>query len=115
MNNHTIRRLRPMLPRVSHVGRRGGRRVPPCDPPAARLTLDRGSVVPLCAVCIESGRVTEATYQTSDHLCGCDRHIHELEQYGRAAIRRQRKRTARDMPEQRDAVSAARARRSADG
>ncbi len=42
-------------------------------------------------MCFEAGRATEATYQTSDQLCGCDQHIQELEQHGRAAIRRQRR------------------------
>jgi hypothetical protein len=53
--------------------------------------LDRGSIVPLCVVCIEAGRATEATYQTRDFLCGCDQHIQELEQHGRAAVRRARR------------------------
>jgi hypothetical protein len=53
--------------------------------------LDRGSTVPLCAVCIEAGRATEATHQTRDGLCGCDQHIQQLEQHGRAAVRRQRR------------------------
>jgi len=52
--------------------------------------LDRGCTVPLCAVCIEAGRATEATYQTRDWLCGCDQHIQQLEQHGRAAVRRRR-------------------------
>jgi hypothetical protein len=46
--------------------------------------------MPPCAVCIEAGRATEATFQTSEGLCGCDEHIAELEQHGRAAIRRAR-------------------------
>ena len=52
--------------------------------------LDRGSTVLFCAVCIEAGRATEATHQTRDGLCGCDQHIQQLEQHGRAAVRRQR-------------------------
>ncbi|ORU98733.1 hypothetical protein AWB93_12855 [Mycobacterium bohemicum] len=50
--------------------------------------LDRGSLVTYCIVCIQAGRPTEATYQTKDLLCGCDEHIHELEQHGLAAVRR---------------------------
>jgi len=57
--------------------------------------LDRGSVVPLCVVCIEAGRATEATRQTRDLWCGCDEHIQELEQDGLAAIRRQRSAVSR--------------------
>jgi hypothetical protein len=53
--------------------------------------LDRGSIVPPCVVCIEAGRATEATHQTKDFLCGCDQHIQELEQHGRAAIRQARR------------------------
>ncbi|WP_156747943.1 hypothetical protein [Mycobacterium sp. E3198] len=86
MHNLTIRRRR-----------RGRRRVLPRDLPTGRTTstrIDRGSIVPLCALCIEAGRATEATFQTRDQLCGCDQHILELEQYGRAAIHRQRKRVA---------------------
>jgi hypothetical protein len=52
--------------------------------------LDHGSIVPLCAVCIEVGCTTEATHQTRDGLCGCDQHLQQLEQHGRAAVRRQR-------------------------
>ncbi len=52
--------------------------------------LDRGSTVPVCAVCIEAGRATEATHHTRDGLCGCEQHIQQLEQHGRAAVRRQR-------------------------
>jgi hypothetical protein len=53
--------------------------------------LDRGSTVPLCVLCFEAGRATEAIYQSTGHLCGCDQHIQQLEQHGRAAIHRQRK------------------------
>src|SRR5262245_20555584 len=53
--------------------------------------LDRGSIVPFCVVCIEFSRATEATHQTKDLLCGCDQHIQELEQHGRAAIHRARR------------------------
>jgi hypothetical protein len=52
--------------------------------------LDHGSIVPVCAVCIEAGRTTEAIHQTRNGLCGCDQHIQQLEQHGRAAVRRQR-------------------------
>src|SRR5277367_1060905 len=83
MYNLTILRLRPilrLLPRGtrSHVHQTMSR------------PLDRGSTVPLCAVCIEAGRATEATHQTRDGLCGCDQHIQQLEQHGRVAVRRQR-------------------------
>jgi hypothetical protein len=67
---------------------------PPWDPPAGRTIstpLDYSSAVPLCVICIEASRATEATRQTSDMLCGCDEHIQQLEQHGRAAIHRQRK------------------------
>jgi len=93
MNNLAIRGIRPILRLMPRSTRRGDRRVPPCDLSARQTMstpLDRGSVVPLCAVCIEAGRATEATHQTRDHLCGCDQHIQQLEQHGRAAIRRQR-------------------------
>jgi hypothetical protein len=53
--------------------------------------IDRGSFVPFCVVCIEFSRATEATHQTKDLLCGCDQHIQELEQHGRAAIHRARR------------------------
>jgi hypothetical protein len=98
MNNLTIRRLRPMLRFMPRSTRIDGHRVlPRGDLPAGPTTstpLDRGSIVAPCAVCIEAGRATEATYQTRDQLCGCDEHIQELERHGRAAIRRQRKRIA---------------------
>ncbi len=77
--------------------RRGRHRALACDQPTGQIAstrLDRGSIVPLCAVCIEAGRATEATFQTRDQLCGCDHHIRELEQYGRTAIHRERKRVA---------------------
>jgi hypothetical protein len=93
MNNLTILRLRPILRLLPRNTRRGRHRVPPCELPAGQTMstrLDRGSTVPVCAVCIEAGRATDATYQTRDGLCGCDQHIQELEQHGRAAIRRQR-------------------------
>ena len=93
MNNLTILRLRPILRLLPRSTRRGGHRVPPCDlpdGPTMSAPLDRGSTVPVCAVCIEAGRATEATHQTRDGLCGCDQHIQELEQHGRAAVRRQR-------------------------
>lgn len=93
MNNLAIRRLRPLLRLMSRSTRSVYPRVPPCDLTARQTTtrpLDRGSVVCLCAVCIEAGRATAATHQTRDQLCGCDQHIRQLEQYGRAAIRRQR-------------------------
>ncbi len=93
MHNLTIRRRR-----------RGRHRVLPCDLPASQITstrLDRSSVVLLCAVCIEAGRATEATFQTSDQLCGCDQHILELERDGRAAIHRQRNRVAAQAVESR--------------
>jgi hypothetical protein len=91
MNSPTI--LRPILRLLPRGTRCGRHRVPPCDLPADQTMstpLDRGSTVPLCAVCIEAGRATEATHQTRDGLCGCDQHIQELEQHGRAAVRRQR-------------------------
>ncbi len=69
----------------------------PSELPTGRITsttLDCSSVVPLCVMCIEDGRATEATFQTSDQLCGCGQHILELEQYGRTAIHRERKRVA---------------------
>jgi len=96
MNNPTILRLRPMLRLRSRSTRSGRHRVLargalPAGQPTS-TPLDRGSTIPLCALCIEYGRPTEATYQTRDQLCGCDQHIQELEQHGRAAIRRQRKR-----------------------
>jgi len=98
MNNLTILRLRPILRLLPHSTRRGRHRAPRWDLPAGQTLsapLDRGSIVPLCAVCIEAGRATEATYQTRDLLCGCDQHIQQLEQHGRAAIRRQRSAKAR--------------------
>ena len=67
------------------------------DPETMSTPLDRGSTVPLCAVCIEAGRATEATHQTRDLLCGCDQHIQELEQHGRAAVRRARRARALGM------------------
>ncbi len=92
MNNLAILRLRPiqrLLPRrtQSHL-----HRLPPCGLPAQTTStpLDRSSIATLCAVCIEAGRATAATYQTRDGLCGCDQHIQELEEHGRAAVRRQR-------------------------
>ncbi|WP_156738437.1 MULTISPECIES: hypothetical protein [unclassified Mycobacterium] len=97
MTNLTMRRLRPVLRLVPHSRRRGRHRALPYDLPAVRITsarLDHGSTVPLCAMCIEAGLATEATYQTSGLVCGCDRHIYELERDGRAAIHRQRKLTA---------------------
>jgi hypothetical protein len=93
MNSLTILRLRPMLRLLPHSRRSDCPRVPPCHLPVGQTMstpLDRGSTVPLCAVCIEAGRATEATYQTRDGLCGCDQHNQQLEQHGRAAVRRQR-------------------------
>ena len=93
MNNLTIQRLRPILRLLPRSTRSGRHRVLPCDLSAGRTMsapLDRSSTVPLCALCFEAGRATEATYQTRDLLCGCDQHIQELEQHGRAAVRRQR-------------------------
>jgi hypothetical protein len=93
MINLTILRLRPILGLLPRATRRNGHRVPPCDLPAGQTMsrpLDRGSTFPVCAVCIEAGRATEATHQTTDGLCGCDQHIQQLEQHGRAAVRRQR-------------------------
>jgi hypothetical protein len=90
MNGLTTLCLRPilrLLPRStrsdSHLG------LPGALPAGRTLStpLDRWSIVPPCAVCIEAGRATEATHQTRDHLCGCDKHIQELEQHGRAAVR----------------------------
>jgi hypothetical protein len=99
MNNLAILRLRPILRLLPRSRRSHVDRVLPCDrPPAGQTTstpLDRGSIVPLCAVCIEAGRATDATYQTRDGLCGCDEHIRQLEQHGRAAVRRQRSSEAR--------------------
>lgn len=86
------------------IRRRGRHRALPCDLPTGRIMstrLDRGSIVPLCAVCIEAGHATEATFQTRDQLCGCDQHILELEQHGRAAIRQERKRVAAQAAESR--------------
>lgn len=104
MNTLTIERLRPMLRLVPYSRRRVRHSVPSCDVPAGLITstrLDHGSIVPLCVMCIEAGRATEATYQTGDQLCGCDQHIQELEQHGRAAIHRQRKRMAATRRDQR--------------
>jgi hypothetical protein len=72
--------------------------------------LDRSSVVFFCAVCIEAGRATEATYQTRDELFGCDQHIRELEQHGRAAIGRQRAAFARQLDAETCAAPPVRAR-----
>ena len=94
MNNLTIRRLRPILRLLPHSTRSHGHRVLPRGLSAGQTTstpLERGSIVPLCAVCIEAGLPTEATYQTRDLLCGCDQHIQQLEEHGRAAVRRQRR------------------------
>jgi len=93
MNSLTVLPLRPILRLRSRRARSDPYRVPPCDLPAGQpmsAPLDRGSTVPLCAVCFEAGRATEATYQTRDLLCGCDQHIKQLEQHGRAAVRRER-------------------------
>jgi hypothetical protein len=94
MNNFTILRLRPILRLLPRGTRSHVHRVLPCDLPAGQTMsrpLDRGSTVPVCAVCIEAGRATEATHQTRDGLCGCDQHIQQLEQHGRVAVRRQRR------------------------
>jgi hypothetical protein len=93
MNNLTIRRLRPLLRFMPRSTRSDRHRVLPCDLPAGptmSTPLDRSSSVPLCVLCIEAGRATEATHQTRDQLCGCDQHIRQLEQHGRTAIHRQR-------------------------
>jgi hypothetical protein len=93
MNRRIILSLRPVLRLLPHPTRGTQGRVPPYDPPtdqAFSTPLNRGSVMPLCALCIEAGRATEATFQTREGLGGCDEHIAELEQHGRAAIRRQR-------------------------
>jgi len=93
MSNLTIQRLRPMMRLLPRSTRSHRHRVQPWDLPAVQTQsapLDRGSTVPLCAVCIEAGRATEATCQTRDLLCGCDEHIRQLEQHGRAAVHRQR-------------------------
>jgi hypothetical protein len=93
MSNLTIQRLRPMMRLLPRSTRGHRHRVQPWDLPAVQTQsapLDRGSIVPLCAVCIEAGRATEATRQTRDLLCGCDEHIQQLEQHGRATVRRQR-------------------------
>jgi hypothetical protein len=93
MNSLTIQGLRPILRLVPRSTRSGRHRVLPCDLPTRQTSstpLDRGSTIPLCVVCFEAGRATEATHQTRDLLCGCDQHIQLLEQHGRAAVRRQR-------------------------
>lgn len=100
MNNLTVLGLSPILRLLPYRTRRARHRVPPHDPPVGQPSstpLDRGSTVALCAVCIEAGQATEATYQTRDMLCGCDEHIRELEIYGRAAVRRQRSAYRRDL------------------
>lgn len=87
----TLRRIRPILRLLPHGTRTGRPPVAPPSPPAGSVKsarLDRGSIVTYCIVCIQAGRPTEATYQTKDLLCGCDEHIHELEQHGLAAVRR---------------------------
>jgi hypothetical protein len=102
------------MPRGTRSGRH---RVPPCDLPTRQTMstpLDRGSTVPLCAVCIEAGRATEATYQTRDGLCGCDEHIQELERDGRAAVRGAR-RSAVSGPYEGPSVNAAPAGRTLPG
>ncbi len=94
MSSLTFLSLRPILRLLPRSTRSDRHRVLPCDLPAGptmSTPLDRGSTVPLCAVCIEAGRATEATYQTRDLLCGCDQHIQELEEHGRAAVRRARR------------------------
>ncbi len=94
MKTLTVRRLRRLLLVVSGSPRSDRRRAAPCDLRAGRASsvpLDRGSMVPLCVLCIEAGRATEATFQTREMLCGCDEHIKLLEQHGRAAIREQRR------------------------
>jgi hypothetical protein len=90
MSNLTFLRLRPMLRLLPRSSRSDRHRVHPCDLPAVQTLstpLDRGSIVIPCAVCIEAGCATEATYQTKDLLCGCDQHIQQLEQHGRTAVR----------------------------
>jgi hypothetical protein len=104
MHNLTIRRLRPKRLLMPRSRRRVRHRVLPCDLPTGRIMsnrVDRGSIVLLCAVCIEAGRATQATFQTRDQLCGCDQHILELERHGRAAIHRQRTRVAAQAVESR--------------
>ena len=98
MNNPTILRLRPILRLLPRRTQNHLHRVLPFGlPPGQTMStpLDRGSIVPLCAVCIEAGHATEATRQTGDGLCGCDQHIPQLEVHGRAAVRRQRSAEAR--------------------
>lgn len=100
MNILPVLRLRP-LRRLLPGSTKGHERdcpAMPCDLPAGQTVstpLGHRSVVPLCVVCIEASRATEATYQTRDLLCGCDEHIQQLEQHGRAAIRRQRSAVSR--------------------
>ena len=94
----TVLHLRPILRLLPGNTRSDCHPVLSCDLPGGRTMstpLDRGSVVPLCVVCIEAGRATEATRQTRDLWCGCDEHIQELEQDGLAAIRRQRSAVSR--------------------
>ena len=93
MSSLTFLSLRPILRLLPRSTRSHRHRVQPYDLAAVQTLstpLDRGSTVPLCAVCIEAGRATEATHQTRDLLCGCDEDIQQLEQHGRAAVRRQR-------------------------
>jgi hypothetical protein len=93
----TFLSLRPILRLLTRGTRSDRHRVLPCDLPAGQTMstpLDRGSIVPLCAVCIEAGRATEATHQTRDLLCGCDQHIQLLERHGRAAVRLARRSAA---------------------
>jgi hypothetical protein len=102
---NTVRNLclRPILRLLPGSRRSKRHRVPRCAAPAAQTTqtmstpLDCSSIVLFCVVCIEAGRPTEATYQTQDHLFGCDQHIQELEQHGRAALRRQRAAVGRQL------------------
>jgi hypothetical protein len=94
MNNPTFLRLRPVLRLLPRSTRSDRHRVPPCDLPAGQTMStppDRGSTVIHCAVCIQTGRATEATHQTRDLLCGCEQHIQQLEQDGLAAVRRARR------------------------
>ena len=97
VNILTVLRLRP-LRRLLPGSTQSHCPAMPCDLPAGRTMstpLDYSSVVPLCVVCIEDSRAIEATHQTRDLLCGCDEHIQQLEQHGRAAIRRQRSAVSR--------------------
>ncbi len=98
MNNLTTVCLRPILrlmPRSTRSDSHGGPRGGLTAGQTPSTPLNRSSILVPCAVCIEAGRVTEATHQTRDQLCGCDKHIQELEQHGRAAVRRQRRAAVR--------------------